>query len=79
MNKVLDSLEYIIEPGTDYEAVMDFFDTVHWSINRIAGLRDAIACSNRSGTRFVVYLKGNVPFCKRLKGVVDGQRNTTED
>ena len=79
MSKVLDTDEYIIEPGTDYEEVMNFFDTVHWSIHRMAGLQDVVDCSNRTGTCFVMFLKDNVPYCKRLKEVVDGQRNTTED
>ena len=69
--EVIDNLEYIIEPGTDYEAVINFFDTVHWSMHRVAGLQDVIDHSNRTGTCFAMFLKDNVPYCKRLKGVTD--------
>ena len=67
MNKVLDSSEYIIEPGTDYREVVNFFDTVHWSIHRIPGLRSVIERSNISGDSFVVSLKDNAPHVRRLK------------
>ena len=67
MNQVLDSLEYIIEPGTDYAEVMNFFGTVHWSIERMSGLRQYIECSNQTGQCFVLFLKDNVPHIKRLK------------
>lgn len=69
MNKVLDSSEYIIEPGTDYREVVNFFDTVHWSINRMSGLHSIIERSNISGDSFVLYLKDNVPYARRLKNV----------
>lgn len=69
MNKVLDSPEYIIEPDTDFRDVMDYFDTVHWSLHRMAGLQDIIERSNATGECFVLHLIDNVPHCKRLKGV----------
>lgn len=68
--KVLDSdNEYIIEPGTDFRDVMNFFSTVHWSMHRMAGLRSVIERSNISGDIFVVFLKDNVPHVRRLKNV----------
>ena len=68
--KVLDSdNEYIIEPGADYREVVNFFDTVHWSIHRISGLRSVIERSNISGDSFVIFLKDNVPHVKRIKNV----------
>lgn len=67
MNKVLDSPEYIIEPDTDFRDVMEYFDTVHWSIERMSGLRQYIECSNQTGQCFVLFLKDNVPHIKRLK------------
>lgn len=69
MNKVLDSSEYIIEPGTDFREVVNFFDTVHWSIDRMSGLHSIIERSNISGDSFVLYLKDNVPHARRLKNV----------
>lgn len=69
MSKVLDSYEYIIEPGTDFREVVNFFDTVHWSINRMSGLHSVIERSNISGDSFVLYLKDNVPHVRRLKNV----------
>ncbi len=69
MNKVLDSSEYIIEPGTDFREVVNFFNTVHWSIDRMAGLHSIIERSNISGDSFVLYLKDNVPHVRRLKNV----------
>ena len=69
MNKVLDSHEYIIEPGTDFREVVNFFDTVHWSIDRMSGLHSIIERSNISGDSFVLYLKDNVPHARRLKNV----------
>lgn len=68
--KVLDSdVGYIIEPGTDYREVVNFFNTVHWSIHRMAGLRSVIERSNISGDSFVVFLKDNAPHARRLKNV----------
>lgn len=67
MNKVLDSPEYIIEPGTDFRDVMEYFDTVHWSIERMSGLRQYIQWSYETGQCFVMFLKDNVPHIKRLK------------
>lgn len=67
MNKVLDSPEYIIEPGTDIRDVINFFDTVHWSINRMSGLHNIIERSNVTGTYFVIHLINNVPHAKILK------------
>lgn len=69
MNKVLNSSEYIIEPGTDFREVVNFFDTVHWSIDRMSGLHSIIERSNISGDSFVLYLKDNVPHARRLKNV----------
>ena len=69
MNKVFDSTEYIIEPGTDFREVVNFFNTVHWSINRMAGLHSIIERSNITGDSFVIFLKDNVPHVKRLKEV----------
>lgn len=65
--KVLETNEYIIEPGTDFTDVVDFFDTVHWSIHRMSGLEQYIQWSNETGQSFVVFLKDNVPHIKRLK------------
>lgn len=76
MIKVLDSPEYIIEPGTDYVEVMNFFDTVHWSLHRMAGLQDIIERSNATGECFVLHLIDNVPHAKRLKGVTDDKHST---
>lgn len=76
MNKVLDSPEYIIEPGTDYTEVMNFFDTVHWSLHRMAGLQDIIERSNATGESFVLHLIDNIPHIKRLKGVTDDKHIT---
>ena len=56
MNKVLDSPEYIIEPGTDFREVVNFFNTVHWSIHRMAGLHSVIERSNITGDSFVTKL-----------------------
>ena len=69
MNKVLDSHEYIIEPGTDFREVVNFFNTVNWSIDRMSGLHSIIERSNISGDSFVLYLKDNVPYIRRLKNV----------
>lgn len=68
--KVLDSdNEYVIEPGTDFREVVNFFNTVHWSIDRMSGLHSIIERSNISGDSFVLYLKDNVPYARRLKNV----------
>lgn len=67
--KVLETNEYIIEPGTDFTDVVDFFDTVYWSIERMSGLEQYIQWSNETGQSFVVFLKENVPYIKRLKEV----------
>ena len=69
MNKVLDSSEYIIEPGTDFREVVNFFNTVNWSIDRMSGLHSIIERSNISGDSFILYLKDNVPYIRRLKNV----------
>ena len=69
MNKVLNSSEYVIEPGTDFREVVNFFNTVHWSIDRMSGLHSIIERSNISGDSFVLYLKDNVPHARRLKNV----------
>jgi hypothetical protein len=69
MNKVLDSPEYIIEPDTDFRDVMNYFDTVHWSIERMSGLRQYIEHSNHTGQCFILFLKDNVPHIKKLKEI----------
>ena len=67
MNKVLDSSEYIIEPNTDFREVVNFFNTVHWSMDRMAGLHSVIERSNITGDSFVIFLKDNVPHVRRLR------------
>ena len=69
MSKVLNSPEYIIEPGTDFREVVNFFDTISWSIDRMTGLHSIIERSNTTGDSFVIYLKDNVPYAKRLKEI----------
>ena len=69
MNKVLNSPEYIIEPNTDFREVVNFFDTVNWSIDRMAGLHSVIERSNITGDSFVIYLKDNVKNDKKLKEI----------
>ena len=66
MSKVLDNLEYIIEPGTDFREVVNFFNTVHWSMDRMVGLHSVIERSNITGDSFVIFLKDNVPHVRRL-------------
>ena len=67
MNKVLGSSEYIIEPDTDFREVVNFFNTVHWSMDRMAGLHSVIERSNITGDSFVIFLKDNVPHVRRLE------------
>lgn len=73
MNKVLDSLEYIIEPGTKVEDVTSFFTDVRWTVNRVSGLARIIYWANAYKQCYVVYLKDNVPYIKSLKEARDGQ------
>ena len=69
MSEVIDCKEYIIEPGTNYEDVLGFFDTVHWSVHRMSGVLKFVELSNKTGECFVVHLKDNVPYIKRLKTI----------
>lgn len=75
MSEVLDTQEYIIEPGTKIEDVISFFPTVHWSVHRATGLAQFIEWSDANNQYFKVFLKDNVPYVKRLKEVGDGQTN----
>lgn len=65
--KILETNEYIIEPGTDFTDVVDFFETVHWSISRMSRLKQYIQYSNETDQCLVLFLKDNVPYIKRLK------------
>lgn len=73
MNQVINAPEYIIEPATKMEDVMSFFSTVHWSMNRVAGLSQCIQAAAANNQYFKVFLKDNVPYIKSLKEARDGQ------